>query len=181
MKIILAFFIIFSFKAALYGQEQIAREDFINYDLQEVNFLPGRITLGEFTYEFRNGEQPVDSSSVLTVFENNGNIFVGLVKEITEFLIKAAPEEEFGIHTMHLSRSQEFHNQKDWIEVTGWLAGKQVTQPLELEITVFEPPGQAYDFTIYQGFEKVDEIKIKGSQLQFTLECFSYLVNEKKH
>lgn len=156
------------------GQEKPTKEDFNSYNLQKVNFLPATVTYGKFVYEFRNEGQLVDSSSLVTNFDDDGSLFIGQQRKITEFLIKTVEGEEFDFNSFQLSSNHAYANPNEAVVVRGWRDGKVVTPPVELEITLFEPPGDEFDFTLYQGFGKVDEIKITGEDLQFTLESFTY-------
>ena len=174
MKITLLFLCFMLAFQGLNGQEPVTREDFANYNLVEVNFLPSVVTYGKFTYEFRKEGQLVDSSSVVTVFENDGSLFVGLGKQVTDFLIKTAEGEEFGIKAIQLSTYNDYPGRRERVEVTGRLNGRAVTEPVELIISTFEAPGQTYDFSHLEGFDTVDEINIKGEKLEFILECFTY-------
>lgn len=156
------------------GQEKIIRENFTEYSNQKVSFLPSKIEYGRFTFEFRNKGQLVDSSSLVTNFDNDGSLFVGQQKTITELLIKTIEGEEVQFNSFQLSSNHAYSNPKEQIVVRGWRDGKVVTPPVELKVDSFDPPGTEYDFTLFQGFEKVDEVKISGEDLQFTLESFSY-------
>lgn len=162
--------------ATVMGQDEgkIKRENFENYDIKNVAYLLSKITFGEFTYEFKNEGQPVDSSSIATYFDKDGSVFVGHKKKLTEVTIKSVKGEEFMFDSFELSSNHAYNNPDEEVVVRGWRKGKVVTAPIPLEVNLFEPPGAKYDFTLYQGFDKVDEIKITGSNLQFTLESFTY-------
>ena len=49
-----------------------------------------------------------------------------------------------------------------------------VTAPVAIEVSVFEPPGMEHELSYLQGFDKVDEIRITGDDLQLTIESFTY-------
>ncbi len=162
--------------AAVNAQEdgKIKRENFEDYNIKNVAYLLSKITFGEFTYEFRNEGKPVDSSSIATYFDNDGSVFIGHKKKLTEVIIKSVKEEEFLFDSFELSSNHPYNNDDEGVVVRGYRKGKVVTAPIPLEVNLFKPPGLKYDFTLYQGFDKVDEIKITGNDLQFTLESFTY-------
>lgn len=160
--------------ASAKAQEQVTKENFENHDLGNVTFLMSEARYGNFIYEFRHDGLPVDSSSLATYFDNDGSIFVGQQKKVTDFRIRSFNGDEFSLNSFQLSSNHPYPNPDEEVMIRGWRDGKVVTPPVSVEIKLFEPPGNDYDFTLYQGFEKVDEVKITGSNLQFTLESFTY-------
>ncbi|MDN5201027.1 hypothetical protein QQ008_06635 [Fulvivirgaceae bacterium BMA10] len=149
-------------------------ENFSKYDLPKITYLKSKVTFGNFIYEFRQNDILVDSSSLITVFDENGSLFVGQQKEVTDFRIKSANGDDFEMRGFQFSSNHSFSNPDEQVTIRGWRDGKVVTPPVEVQIGEFHPPGSYYDFTVYQGFEKIDEIKITGKRLEFTLEDFNY-------
>ena len=173
MKQLALSFVLLSAIAAR-AQEQIIKENFETHNLENVTFLPSQIRFGNFIYEFRYNGSPVDSSSLATYFDNDGSIFVGQQKKVTDFRIRSFNGDEFSLNSFQFSSNHPYPNDNEVILVRGWRDGKVVTAPVSLEVVRFEPPGLEHDFTTYLGFDKVDEIKITGEDLQFTVESFSY-------
>ena len=173
MKRLIVFFILLKVAEA-HAQRQITRENFETHNLEDVIYLFSEVRFGNFIYEFRNNGDPVDSSSLITYFNNDGDIFVGHQKKVTDFRIKSYNGDEFSLNSLRLSSNHPYPNPDEKVIVRGWRDGKVVTPVVSVAINLFEPPGKDYDLTIYQGFEKVDEIKITGNNLQFTLESFTY-------
>lgn len=153
---------------------QIIRENFETHNLKDAIFLFSEARFGNFIYEFGCDGAPVDSSSLATYFDNDGSIFVGQQKRVTDFSIKSYNGHVFALNSLQLSSNHSFSNPDEKVVVRGFCAGKLVTTPVTLEIRKFEPPGRDYDMAAYKGFEKVDEVKITGNDLQFTLESFAY-------
>lgn len=156
------------------AQEKNSRENFETHNLESVTFLPSKAHYGNFVYEFRHEGILVDSSSLVTYFDNDGSIFIGQQKKVTDFRIKSFNGDEFSLNSFQLSSNHPFPNDNEEVMIRGWRDGKVVTPPVAIEIKLFEPPGFDYDLTLYQGFDKVDEVKITGNNLQFTLESFTY-------
>ena len=160
--------------AGVKAQEKITKENFEGHNLENVTFLMSEARFGNFVYEFRHDGAPVDSSSLATYFDKDGSIFVGQQKKVTDFRIRSFNGDEFSLNSFQLSSNHPYPNSDEEVMIRGWRDGKVVTPPVAVEIKLFEPPGNDYDFSLYQGFEKVDEIKITGNNLQFTLESFTY-------
>lgn len=173
MKHLILLFVLLSALVAR-AQEQVTRENFENHDLENVTFLMSETRFGNFVYEFRHDDMPVDSSSLATFFDKDGSIFIGQQKKVTDFRIRSFNGDEFSLNSFQLSSNHPYPNPDEEVMIRGWRDGKVVTPPVAVEIKLFEPPGNDYDLTLYQGFDKVDEIKITGNNLQFTLESFSY-------
>ena len=173
MKYLLFVFIILS-ATGVKAQEKITKENFDTHDLKSVTFLPSETRFGNFVYEFRHNGIPVDSSSLVTYFDNDGSIFIGQQKKVTDFRIRSFNGDEFSLNSFQLSSNHPYPNEDEEVMIRGWRDGKVVTPPVSIEIRLFDPPGSDYDLTMYQGFNKVDEVKITGNNLQFTLESFTY-------
>jgi len=156
------------------SQEKPIHENFNTYNLNSVEFLPSTVTIGNFTYEFKYNGKPVDSSSLVTNFDNDGSIFIGQQSKVTEFLIKSVKGDEFSLNSFQLSSNHAYSNPNEKVIVRGWRNGKVVTAPVPLEVSVFEPPGDDHELSYFQGFDKVDEVRITGDDLQLTLESFTY-------
>ncbi len=170
----LIFSIILLNAVAVTAQEKLINENFDTHNLENVTYLLSQARFGNFIYEFRHDGALVDSSSLATYFDNDGSIFIGQQKKVTDFTIKSYNGDEFSLNSFQLSSNHSYPNSDEEVMVRGWRDGKVVTPPVPMEIKLFEPPGQDYDITLYQGFDKVDEIKITGKNLQFTLESFTY-------
>lgn len=179
MKRLLAFFVLLK-TIEVTAQEQAIRENFESHNLKNVTYLFSEAHIGEFIYEFRRDEAPIDSSSLVTFFDNDGSIFVGHQKKVTDFRIKSYSGNEFSLYAFQLSSNHSYPNPNEKVVIRGWLDGKAVTLPVVIEIRLFEPPGNNFDMTIYPGFERVDEIKITGSDLRFTLENFTYELSGRR-
>ena len=178
MKRLILFFILLKMVEAK-AQDQITRENFENHNLKNVIFLFSEVRFGNFIYEFRYNGMPVDSSSIATFFDGDGSIFVGHQKKVTDFRIKSYNGDKFSLNNFQLSSNHPYPNADEEVVVRGWLDGKAVTPPITIEIRFFEPPGSDFDMTFHPGFEKVDEIKITGNNLSFTLESFTYRLFEQ--
>ena len=174
MKQLVVVFILSCVVAVAEAQEGITTENFATHNLENVTFLMSKARFGNFEYEFWHEGAPVDSSSLVTYFDKDGSIFVGQQKKVTDFRIRSVSGDEFSLNSFQLSSNHPYPNPDEAVMVRGWRDGKVVTPPVPLEIKLFEPPGNDYDLTLYQGFDKVDEIKITGNNLQFTLESFTY-------
>ena len=166
--------LIFFRLAASHVQGQMITENFETYNLKDAIFLLSEVRFGNFIYEFRYNGAVVDSSSLATCFDDDGSIFIGQQKKVTAFHIKSYNGDEFSINSLQLSSNHSRANPGEEVVVSGWRDGKEVTEPVTIQISLFEPPGRNYDMSRFKGFDRINEIKITGENLQFTLESFTY-------
>lgn len=151
-----------------------SKEDYSSVEIGTCRSIISMETIGDFRYEFFNGISVATKSSMLVSLEDNTRgIFIGFKEKVTQAVI-TNNMYIFSLKGFTASSNHSKHNSSEKVTFSGYLFGMLVTEEVVLTVDKFLPTGDYYDLSKYEGFDRIDEIRISGTDIQMTVESIDY-------
>jgi len=164
-----------SLNGILLGQSRT--ENFDNGNGEGVTDIASNATIGDFTYTTYNSGEMINDGMILTKFNGESSLMVGLPNEVTELRIVGKEGVDFRLMGFKALTNYLSPSSSNSVSIVGYKKGQAITRKISFEVDQVYGKGEFYNLEDYSEFAQVDEVRFSAKKLEMTIGQLIYEIS----